>query len=151
MIYLSRGVSISYSSHDLTSNPTFIKLPEILLVHRGICRESVNHKIFRWRPGEISLSSFLGTQPPAEHICFQADKNVRRFAFNPKKVCWWHFSACRFNHLSLHSKWWMAEPCLVNHIFVKCGHPALISEMICPNPRSENSEFTQTESWIVKS
>jgi len=36
-----------------------------------------------FRTGEIILNLFLGTEPPAEHIWFQAFKNVRHFAFNP--------------------------------------------------------------------
>jgi len=32
--------------------------------------------------GEISLNSFLGTEPHAEHICLQAFKSVRHFVFN---------------------------------------------------------------------
>ena len=31
------------------------------------------------------VNSFLGIEPPAEHICFQAVKNVRRLVFNQRK------------------------------------------------------------------
>ena len=49
------------------------------------------HKLLRlsyfgeFRPGEISLNSFLGTESPTEHICFQAFKNVRHIIDSPKK------------------------------------------------------------------
>ena len=58
------------------------------------------HKLLRlsyfgeFRPGEIRLNSFLGTEPTAEYICFQKYKNVgqisnsRLVSFKPwKKEC----------------------------------------------------------------
>ena len=50
------------------------------------------HKLWRlfyfgeFRPGEISLNSFLGTESHAEHICFQAFKNVRHIIDSPRVI-----------------------------------------------------------------